>query len=266
MTSSDPKEAVAKTIKQAQNTSSQIQPITTQFPDFDLNDAYEIAKLIHQMRLEEGYKPVGRKIGFTNTNMWAEYGVGAPIWSYMYDKTTTYLSDTNQACHIQSYTEPKIEPEIVLHFAETPPENATINELLACIDWIANGFEIVQSHFPNWQFKAADTVVDSGLHAELIIAEPRYVNQLGDHVLRDLETFEISLYCDDELKDKGCGANALGNPIKAALHLISVLSQQPDSEPLQAGELVTTGTLTAALPIVSGQTWHIEVSGIAKPL
>ena len=36
-------------------------------------------------------KPVGRKIGFTNRTIWAEYGVYAPIWGYMYDTTVKPL-------------------------------------------------------------------------------------------------------------------------------------------------------------------------------
>jgi 2-keto-4-pentenoate hydratase len=34
----------------------------------------------------------------------------------------------------------------------------------ACIDWIAHGIEIVQSHFPGWKFQAADTIADWALH------------------------------------------------------------------------------------------------------
>ncbi len=31
-----------------------------------------------------GERPIGRKIGFTNRNIWAEYGVYAPIWGDVY--------------------------------------------------------------------------------------------------------------------------------------------------------------------------------------
>jgi 2-keto-4-pentenoate hydratase len=42
-----------------------------------------------------------------------------------------------------------------------------------------------------------------------------------------------------------------------------VLAGQPQFEPLGAGEIVTTGTLTAALPIAAGETWRLELDGIA---
>jgi 2-oxo-3-hexenedioate decarboxylase len=42
-----------------------------------------------------------------------------------------------------------------------------------------------------------------------------------------------------------------------------VLAELPGHAALAAGELVTTGTLTAALPAVAGQTWTTRVSGLA---
>ena len=56
-----------------------------------------------------------------------------------------------------------------------------------------------------------------------------------------------------------------GSPLLAVAHLINVIEKQPDVLPLEAGELVTTGTLTAALPINSGETWITELDGIALP-
>jgi 2-oxo-3-hexenedioate decarboxylase len=44
-----------------------------------------------------------------------------------------------------------------------------------------------------------------------------------------------------------------------------VLAQQSRSQPLQAGELVTTGTLTQALPIRAGETWSTRLEGIDLP-
>ena len=47
----------------------------------DNEAAYDVARLIHDQRVEEGFVPVGRKIGFTNPEMWDLYGVREPIWA-----------------------------------------------------------------------------------------------------------------------------------------------------------------------------------------
>lgn len=41
----------------------------------------------------------------------------------------------------------------------------------------------------------------------------------------------------------------------ALRHLVGVLANDPESPPLAGGEIVTTSTLTRALPIAPGQTW-----------
>lgn len=256
---------IAEEMKKAQDNCTQLDPITSRFLNFNMMSAYETAHLIHEQRIKEGLVPVGRKIGFTNTNMWPIYEVYEPVWAYMYDKTVTQLTEGVAVCFIGKYSEPKIEPEIVLHFCSTPPVNATPSELLACIDWIALGFEIVQSHFPNWKFQAADTVVDSGLHAELLIGEKVSVKHLGQSILQDLEKFEVTLSCNSRLCEVGQGANALGSPLLAVVHLMSVLSSQREAMPIQAGEIVTTGTLTSAYTVSVGQLWGASLSGISLP-
>ena len=238
-------------------------PLTSQLSEFSNGEAYAVAQLIHEMRIKEGNVPLGRKIGFTNPEMWSIYGVDEPIWGYIYDTTVVQLTDSKVRCRIGQFAEPKIEPEIVVHFGVSPPVSADIAEVLPSIDWIAHGIEIVQSHFPGWKFKAADTIADWGLHATLIVGKPLEVKRLGANVVADIENFTVTLSCEGDVREQGRGSNALGSPLKAVGHLISIIAKQPHASPIQSGEMITTGTLTAALPIRPGQTWSTNLKGIA---
>lgn len=258
-------QTIAQELKDAQDQCRQIEPLTSRLRDFSNAEAYAVANMIHEMRMNEGAIQVGRKIGFTNPEMWSIYGVHEPIWAYVYDTTVVQLPGAHAQCRIGQFAEPKIEPEIVLHFRSTPPVSVEPAEILGCIDWIAHGIEIVQSHFPGWKFQAADTIADCGLHATLIVGEPQEVGRLGPGVVSDLETFTITLSCDGNVREQGRGSNALGSPLRAVAHLIGVIAQQPHASPLQSGELVTTGTLTAALPIHAGQNWTTNLNGISLP-
>ena len=255
-------QTIADEIKAAQDQCKQIMPLTSQLDEFTNADAYAVAQLVHEMRIKEGALPVGRKIGFTNPEMWPIYRVYEPIWGYIYDTTVVQLTGSNHQMRIGQFAEPKIEPEIVVHFGTSPPVSNDIAEILASIDWIAHGIEIVQSHFPGWEFQAADTIADWGLHATLIVGEPVEVELLGAEVETDIENFTVKLSCDGDVLEQGRGSNALGSPLKAVGHLISVIAKQPPASPLQSGEIVTTGTLTPALPIHPGQTWSTDLSGI----
>jgi 2-oxo-3-hexenedioate decarboxylase len=256
-------QTIAEEIIKAQDKCRQIPLLTSRFSEFSNAKGYAVAQIVHEMRLKEGAILVGRKIGFTNPEMWSIYGVCEPIWGYIYNTTVVQLNGSQTRCHIGNFAEPKIEPEIVVHFGTTPLQSDDLSEVLASIDWIAHGIEIVQSHFPGWKFQAADTIADWGLHATLIVGEPLDVTQFGTKVISALENFTVTLSCDRDVREQGKGSNALGSPLKAVTHLMEVLAKQPHASPLQSGEIVTTGTLTAALPIRPGQTWRTEIYGIA---
>ena len=55
--------------------------------------------------------------------------------------------------------------------------------------------------------------------------------------------------------ETGDGANVLDSPANALVHLREVLASQPLFPPLAAGEFVTTGTVTDAWPVATGETW-----------
>ena len=113
-------------MKAAQDEVRQVVPITSRFSDFDVPAAYVVADLIHQARVQEGAIPVGRKIGFTNPDMWSLYGIREPIWAYVYDTTVVHLGKGPQSCSIGRFTEPKIEPEIIFHFRSAPPASGSL--------------------------------------------------------------------------------------------------------------------------------------------
>jgi 2-keto-4-pentenoate hydratase len=256
---------IARELKAAQDLGRSVEPIAARVNGFDEAAAYEVAHLIHQARTAEGATPVGRKIGFTNREIWPVYGVYAPIWAHVYDTTVVYLLGSRGRCRLGRFVEPRIEPEIVVHFRSAPPASGEPTDILACVDWIAHGVEIVQSHFPGWKFQAADTIADSSLHGTLLVGEPRDVRRLGPDLASRLERFTITLACDGTVREHGRGSNVLGSPLAAVAHLIALMAKQPRANALQAGELVTTGTLTAALPIHTGETWSTALDGIALP-
>lgn len=257
--------SIAQEIITAQSENRQIEPFSSRIAELNTHQAYDIGRLIHQVRLDDGAQPAGRKIGFTNAAMWALYGVEEPIWSWMYDRSVHQLADSEGVCSLGNLCEPKLEPELVVHFHQTPPADGELSEILACIDWIALGYEMVQCHYPGWKFQGLDTIIDSGLHAELLLGTPLDIIAAGPALLTALEQFEVRLYLNGEQHDQGSGANVLGSPLKAVAHLISVIAANPGMEPIQAGELITTGTLTNAWSVTPGETWRTEVTGLDLP-
>ncbi|MEQ8348256.1 MAG: fumarylacetoacetate hydrolase family protein [Sneathiellaceae bacterium] len=242
--------------------SRQVEPFTARHGEFGLERAYRVAAQLRQAREDRGERAIGRKIGFTNRTIWAEYGVAAPIWGHVYDGTVLDLDDCTQGVPLAGLPEPRIEPEIAFGLSAPPAADMTDAELLGCIHWVAHGFEIVQSIFPGWKFAAADTVAAGGLHAALLLGPRQPVAGREADWLRDLPRFDIALSCNGKQVDRGHAGNVLGGPLSALAHLAGVLEADPEQPPLVAGEIVTTGTLTRAMPVAGGQTWRTELTGI----
>jgi len=245
------------------DTGHQISPFSARLSAFDLDDAYRVTAAIRQMREMRGEVPVGRKIGFTNRTLWAEYNVYEPIWGYVYNLTVHNLAEIGDTFSLVGLAEPRIEPEIVFKLALAPAPGMNEKSLLACIDWVAHGFEIVQSIFPGWKFSAPDTVVAFGLHGALVIGPRHSIAAHAEDWSRTLSTFEIDLKRDGTVVDHGRATNVLGGPVSALRHLVDILARDQVNPPLAAGEIVTTGTLTRALPAAARETWTTELTGVA---
>jgi 2-oxo-3-hexenedioate decarboxylase len=256
-------DSLALEMKEAQDLVLQIKPFSEREHGFDLSCAYKVANLIHRARIAEGAHPIGRKIGFTNPDMWSIYGVSDPIWAYVYDTTVVQLQDLHTKCPVNRFSEPKIEPEIIFHLCSDLSAQADLPDVINAIDWVAHGFEIVQSHFPGWIFQAPDTVADGALHGALLVGPHMPLHKLGINPASALESLKVELSCEGKLIETGSGSNVLGNPLTAIVHLASVLNNQPDHAPLKAGEIISTGTITTAQAIHADQTWQSNVKGAA---
>ncbi len=242
-----------------------LQPPSGRVAGFDSAAGYDVARRLRLQRVAAGAHPVGRKIGFTNRSIWPVYGVFEPIWGAMYDDSVHQLPAARGRLGLQRLFEPKIEPEIVLHLASAPLPGEGPAALLLRVDLVAHAFEIVQSPYPGWRFSTADAVASGSLHGALAMGPAVPTSALATDPWTALQTFTITLSCDGQDLEHGRGSNVLDGPLHALAHLVQALASRPADEQLQAGEWISTGTLTAALAVQPGQTWRTRLEGIALP-
>ena len=216
-----------------------------------LDTAYEIGRDVERERIAAGWRPVGWKLGFTNQALWGQLGLDRPILARIYLETIL-TGDLDSAGLVQ----PRIEPEIVVGFGADVPCDSSTESIAAAIAWVAAGLEVVRCHFTGWEMTPAEAVADSGVHAALTVG-PRA--QVDPQSVGNLAAARCELMRDGVVVATGHGANVLGGPLNALRWLLSDL---PGG--IQKGEIVTTGTLTPALPIESGHIWeHRVVAGVA---
>ena len=257
---------LARRILAAADAGGSIKPVTSQPDALELEDAYDVSARIAMLRETRGERRIGWKIGFTNRTIWDEYGVHAPIWGPMYSTTLAAIDDP--ACEyvwpLGKLVEPRIEPEIAFRMSAAPSPEMDERALLDCIDGVAHGFEIVQSIFPGWIFKAADTVAAFALHGAYRHGPFAILPSLAqrDEWFARLRRFEIALLCDGEEIDRGVAVNVLDGPLSALRHFVRGLEDDPLRRKLRAGDVVTTGTVTRAFPVCAGERWSTRVVGL----
>ena len=240
---------------------TQISPFSSRPGGLSLADAYRVTPLLRAAFEARGEAITGRKIGFTNRDMWRAFGVDAPVWGYATDRTTHELAQV-KAVNAADFAEPRIEPEIMFGLKAAPSPDMGADALLDCIEWIALGYEIVQSIYPGWKFTVADVVAANGVHGCFLIGNRHPVAPRAAEWLHELAAFQVALYCDERLSQQGGGALVLQSPLNALRRLVELLAADPHNPPLRAGEIVSTGTLTLAMPVSAGQTWTAKASGI----
>src|SRR5262245_50964651 len=162
---------LAPELIQVHGDSRLVPPFSERYPGLTPEAGYAAARRLHEHRLAEGWKPVGRKIGFTNRTLWTRYGVHEPLWGTVYDRTLIRAVDEHASVHLAGLAQPRIEPEIAFKL-KSAPRSGEEDELLASIEWMAHAVEIVQCHHPDWKVTIADCTADNGLHGRLVLGTP----------------------------------------------------------------------------------------------
>ena len=230
---------------------------------FDLAAAYDVERELVRLRGLDGHCPVGVKVGFANKAVWRALKLDTLVWAHMYDDTVQLSSGSSGSLGISRFIAPRIEPEIVFKLRTTLAPGLDAAAALASVEWIALGFEIIDCAFPDWKFQPADFVAAFGLHAGLVVGQPRQVAADSiPELLEALPRFRVQLRRSDVVVAEGSGKNSLRSPALCIAELATAMAARPDAEGLGAGTLISSGTLTESQPIAAGETWTAIVDGL----
>jgi 2-keto-4-pentenoate hydratase len=228
---------IATELLHALDTGRTVTTISAREPAFGWEQAYAVAAQIVKQRRARGEQTVGRKIGFTNRNIWPEYGATSPIWAHVYDDTVYYAKDNVVLISLKGSVRPRIEPEIAFKLrVPVPLECRDPARILECLEWLAPSFEIVDCHFPEWKFTPADSAADFSFHWRLIIGEPYGIRRDEIPALaRQLKECKVTLSRDGKVVDRGVGSNALDHPALALAFLADIVGRQTQFDTLGGG-------------------------------
>jgi 2-keto-4-pentenoate hydratase len=151
-----------------------------------------------------------------------------------------------------AFIQPKIEAEIafVLGSPLAGP-GVSVLDARAAIAGMTAAVEIVDSRFADWRIKLADTVADLASNGAVAVS-----SRLIPLDRLDPRLIGMVLTRQGELVETGAGAAALGDPVKVVAWLANTLGELGSK--LEAGHLIMTGALHAAVPMRAGDVFRAD--------
>lgn len=263
----DEVEPLARELLSAYETGGMVAVPPSARPGFDLNTAYEVEAILKRLREAAGHRTVGRKVGYANKAMWRVLKLETLVWAHMYEDTVQHSDANSDVLTLPHRHSLKIEPEIVFGLKQTiTAAGLDATTALESTEWMALGFEIIDCPFPEWKFQPSDFVAYFGLHAALVIGEKIHVRPDRIAALVDeLPRFKVRMSKNGEFVEEGSGKNSLKSPALCLAELGAAIVRRFPNQPLNAGEIVSSGTLTAGHLTDPGDSWTAEVEGLSLP-
>jgi 2-keto-4-pentenoate hydratase len=260
-------EALVRELMSAYESGAMVAKPPSARPGFDLDAAYAVEATLKGWREGSGARIAGRKVGYANKAMWRILKLQTLVWGHMYDDTVHHADGNSAELALPRARSLKVEPEIVFGLKQPiTAEGLDAAAALNHVDWIAIGFEVIDCPYPDWKFQPGDFVASFGLHAALVVGERVSVHSDAIASLAEnLPRFKVRVSRNGEFVEEGSGKNSLGSPAACLAELGAAILRRFPNEPLLAGELVSSGTLTAGHPAAPGETWTAEVQGLPLP-
>jgi 2-keto-4-pentenoate hydratase len=246
-TSEHAAERTARRLFEAFGSGVPIEPPSDELPGFDVAQAYAIQRALRRLHEDAGRSVGGRKIGLTSEAMQRQLGVAEPDYGLLFD-THVFPSGARLDLAAERMIAPRLEAELGFVLArEVRGPGVTAKQILQLDPHFVPVFEIIDSRVVDWRITLADTIADNASCFGSVVGE---ASPLGR---RDLATTTMTLLLDGRTLVSGTGGAVMGDPARAVAWLANALAAY--DEPLPAGELILSGSMTAAVELVPG---HFE--------
>jgi 2-keto-4-pentenoate hydratase len=227
-----------------------IDPLTDTYPGISVDEAYRIQLMNVEVRVGEGRKVIGKKIGLTSPVMQQMFNVEEPDYGHLLDDMLVYQGFGVGASRM---LQPRVEGEIafILKRDLTGP-GITPTDVIRATAGVAPALEIIDSRIRDWKIKAQDTVADNASSAAFV---------LGASLIRpakiDLRYVGYVMMKNGRLATVGAGASVLGGPAQSVAWLANKMAEYGIS--LKSGEIILSGSAAGAVVVQNGDSIHLTV-------
>lgn len=248
-------EAAAKRLREAAQKGIPCEPIRNLIGMDDLEKAYAVQKINTSLRIAQGARVVGSKIGLTSKAVQKQLGVDQPDFGMLWNDTEILNGGEVSMKHLM---QPKAEAEIAFVIGKDLDKDIiTSVDVLSAIEYALPSIEVVGSRIANWDIKITDTIADNASASHWVVGHrPVKLDRF------DLINCKMKMENNGALVSEGVGKACLGSPINALLWLAQKMKSL--GKPMQAGDLILSGAIGPMVAAKAGDNFHVTIEGLGE--
>lgn len=248
-------ELTARRLNEAEKTRQQIRQISLDHPDITIPDAYAIQKEWVRLKVAEGRKIIGHKIGLTSRAMQQSSQIDEPDYGTLLDDML-FADGAEIPC--SRFIVPMIEVELAFILKDRlEGENVSMLDVLSATDYVIPALELIDARSQRIDpetkrpRKVFDTISDNAANAGIIMGG-RPIKPMD----LDLRWVSALLYRNGVIEETGVAAGVLNHPANG----ISWLAKRfaPHGVALEPGQIILAGSFTRPVPAKPGDTFHVD--------
>lgn len=245
---------LAHELHRSEQTLIQVEHFSKRFHGMTIEDGYAVSRAWVDLKLSEGSRVVGHKIGLTSRAMQMASQITEPDYGTLLDDMLFEPGEIPTARFIA----PRVEVELAFVLKKRlSGARVTPQEVLEATEYVTPAVEIIDSRIEQFDRdtkvmrRVLDTISDNAANAGIILGgrkvDPREV---------DLPWCGAILRKNGNVEETGLAAGVQGHPAIGVAWLAMKLA--PWGESLEAGEIVLAGSFTRPVAAKSGDAFDAD--------
>lgn len=253
-------DTLARELQHSERSRVQVEHFSRRFPGMRIEDGYAVSRAWVALKLAEGRRVIGHKIGLTSRAMQQASQISEPDYGTLLDDMLFEPGDIPTGRFIA----PRVEVELAFILArDLSGEHVTAEDVIAATDCVTPAIEIIDARIEQFDRhtkvmrKVQDTISDNAANAGIILGgtrvKPRDV---------DLPWCGAVLRCNGVVEETGLAAGVQGHPAIGVAWLARKLA--PWGESLKAGQIVLAGSFTRPVAAQAGDVFDADYGRLGR--
>jgi len=247
--------ALARELHQSEQTRQQITHFSKRHPSMTIEDSYAIQREWMKIKLSEGRRVIGHKIGLTSRAMQLASRITEPDFGTLLNDML--LRDGGEI-ETARFIVPRLEVEFAFILARPlKGPGVTLFDVLNATDYVVPALELIDARIEQFDRdtqaprKVLDTIADNAANGGIVLGgRPSRVDAV------DWRWAGALLFKNGVIEESGLGAAVLNHPGNGVAWLANKLAAY--DEGLAAGEVVLGGSFTRPVPCAAGDVFHAD--------